>query len=449
MEHSRSQLPSGPLALVGPGAREPPWPSPSRHAVGRRSRSRAVRPTHRRPSRPRERLGAPVVEVADAGRDADLVIVATPDAAIADTALALAAGLRPGALVVHLSGACPVEELDKLQGERPDVQIGALHPLQSLPSVELGLERLPGSWCAVDGPPAVERLALSLGMRPFRVAPGERARVPRGRDHRVQPPRRAARPGGARRRGGGGAARGTAPAGAGERRQRRSARRASTRSPAPSRVATPTPCVATSTRCPLTNRTRTAPSRAKRSDSPVATTPRCTSCSSGDALNGRRAVITVTTIADVRAVCDAARADGSRVGFVPTMGFFHEGHRSLMRAGACRQRPRRREPVREPHAVRAQRGPRRVPPRPRRRHRRRGGRGRRRAVHCRRSTRCTPPVRAPPCTSTGSPSASAGRAGPVTSTASPPSSPSCSRSSARRGPTSAARTPSSSRSSGA
>ncbi|MET0276285.1 MAG: Rossmann-like and DUF2520 domain-containing protein [Acidimicrobiia bacterium] len=120
------------------------------------------------------RFDAEARSVADVGRGAELVIVATPDAAIADAAAALAPSLEPDALVVHLSGACTLDDLDKLRVARPDVRIGSLHPLQSLPTAELGAERLAGSWCAVDGDDEVERLAVSIGMRPVRIDPQHR-----------------------------------------------------------------------------------------------------------------------------------------------------------------------------------------------------------------------------------------------------------------------------------
>lgn len=49
-------------------------------------------------------------------------------------------------------------------------------------------------------------------------------------------------------------------------------------------------------------------------------------------MSARREPAVVTTIEGLRRELDAARSAGARVGLVPTMGYFHAGHRSLMRA---------------------------------------------------------------------------------------------------------------------
>ena len=67
-------------------------------------------------------------------------------------------------------------------------------------------------------------------------------------------------------------------------------------------------------------------------------------------------MITATTIAEVRAHVSRWHAAAERVVFVPTMGNLHAGHVSLHRGGAQARRALRRQHLREPDAVRAERG---------------------------------------------------------------------------------------------
>ncbi|MFN8034535.1 MAG: Rossmann-like and DUF2520 domain-containing protein [Acidimicrobiia bacterium] len=174
MDAKPSGVPVRSLALVGPGRAG----TGVALALARAGwRVRAVAGGHRASPTLRsaaELLDASTVAVEDAGRDVALVIVATPDALITSTAARVAPSLAPGALVVHLSGSRSVSDLDPIRTTRPDVEVGVLHPLQSLPSPEVGAQRLAGAWCAVSGPESVTDLAADLGMHPFVVADGAR-----------------------------------------------------------------------------------------------------------------------------------------------------------------------------------------------------------------------------------------------------------------------------------
>ncbi len=112
--------------------------------------------------------------VSDAGRGAAVVIIATPDRAIESAARNIASSLEPGALVLHLAGSRGLDAFADLQALRPDVRVGALHPLQSFPTATIGLERLHGSWAAVAGDPQTTELARALGLHPFELPDSRR-----------------------------------------------------------------------------------------------------------------------------------------------------------------------------------------------------------------------------------------------------------------------------------
>ena len=118
--------------------------------------------------------GVPVLDGPDAARAAEVVLIATPDAAIADACGGLAAAdvLGPARLVGHLSGATGLDALAAARATGSGVF--CLHPLQTCPTVELALRRLPGSGFAItaedDRVAAIaEALARDAGGLPFRL----------------------------------------------------------------------------------------------------------------------------------------------------------------------------------------------------------------------------------------------------------------------------------------
>ena len=245
---------------------------------------------------------------ASAAAGTDLLVIATPDARHRRGRRTPSTPVER-TVVAHLSGSLG---LHPLAGHR---RRAVLHPLVALPDAERGAERLVGAWfgLAEDGDPLVAEVVASLG-GPGRARRRDRlGPLPRRRGHRLEPPRRAARPG---------------RAGRGQRRRARS-RPSSTwrgaasttsppsgpaaRSPARSGAATPPRSSATSPPCPPDERAAyEAHGRRGRA-----------SCAADHRHDHRRA--------PRRASTPRAPA-GRRSGFVPTMGYLHDGHASLMAA---------------------------------------------------------------------------------------------------------------------
>ncbi len=111
---------------------------------------------------------APAAQVAGAAADVDLVLIATPDAAVPR----VAAAIEPtaAAVVAHLAGSLGLDAV------APHPRPAALHPLVALPDPAIGARRLrAGGWFAVAGDPLVRQAVADLGGRAFEVADADRA----------------------------------------------------------------------------------------------------------------------------------------------------------------------------------------------------------------------------------------------------------------------------------
>lgn len=109
----------------------------------------------------------------------DLVLLAVPDAALAQTARMLAdvVGVRAGCLVFHASGACDSRLLAPLAEQ--GAATGSLHPAFSFAEPARAVAGFAGTRCALEGEPAALKqlaaFAAAIGGVPFELAPGGKA----------------------------------------------------------------------------------------------------------------------------------------------------------------------------------------------------------------------------------------------------------------------------------
>ena len=105
--------------------------------------------------------------LADAATGVDLLLIATPDAAIAATAAAVEP--NDDTVVAHLSGALGLGVL------APHRRRAGIHPLMTLPDGETGARLLRGGWFAVNGDDLAHEVVAAFAGRTFIVADEQRA----------------------------------------------------------------------------------------------------------------------------------------------------------------------------------------------------------------------------------------------------------------------------------
>ena len=135
--------------------------------------------------------GVPLVPPAEVARRCGLLLLCVPDDALAGLVLDLADDVRPGQIVVHVSGAHGLAVLEPL-ADRGVLPL-ALHPVLPFTGTALDLDRLAGASFGVTAPeplrPVGEALVLETGGEPVWVADAVRplwhAALAHGANHLV------------------------------------------------------------------------------------------------------------------------------------------------------------------------------------------------------------------------------------------------------------------------
>ncbi|MHB8844893.1 MAG: Rossmann-like and DUF2520 domain-containing protein [Nitrospirota bacterium] len=106
--------------------------------------------------------GTAMTDPVRAAISADIIFITTPDGPIRDVCSAIAAGggFRRGAVVVHMSGAHTLDLLDA--AKKAGAHRAVIHPLQSVPSRELGEKNIPGSYFRIESDPEAAQTASEL-----------------------------------------------------------------------------------------------------------------------------------------------------------------------------------------------------------------------------------------------------------------------------------------------